>query len=112
MYMPQFFEFYATLDYSQFVMSVNAGTIIEKNEYEFPKEISNDYLLTMFGPFDKEYNVGKSVPDRMDQSFVGTASGLFFIEDFLKKHPWNIEYEELVNGKVPKGKNRRNRRRR
>lgn len=95
LYVPQFFEFYATLQLKNIVMSVNAGTAIEKKDYEYFEEIENGGILNMIGPFNKKHNVGKCVPIRMDQSFVGTSSGLFFMRGFLKKHRWNVEYMEL-----------------
>ena len=107
LYVPQFFEFYATLWLDKIVMSVNTGKAIDKRDYEYSDAIKNGGILNMIGPFNKKHNVGKCVPINMDRSFVGTSSGLFFMRGFLKNHRWNVEYNRLLNNKNNKNKTRK-----
>lgn len=99
-FVPNFFKFYGTLKISQIVMPIYEGKPIQRKEYSYPKEISREYLLSMFGPINRADNVGKRVPIRMVHSFVGTSKRIYF--GFFNCHRWSVAYEKLKKKSDPK----------
>lgn len=51
-------------------MSVYEGTAIEKVSYKFPGQISDNHLLSIYGPINQEDNIGKYVPRNIMERFV------------------------------------------
>ena len=76
-------------------MSVYDGTEIEKENYKYRKEIEEG-LLKMYGPFNKEHNVGKFVDPKLAKSFLSTSYGLY-MGGFLRNHPWNVSMNYITS---------------
>lgn len=51
-------------------MSTYEGSAIEKVAYKFPDQLSEYYLLSIYGPINQEHNIGKYVPKRKMEKFV------------------------------------------
>jgi hypothetical protein len=74
------------------VISIFKGREVPRESYPYQKEISDEYALCIFGPINKEHNLGKYVPKKKINSFFGTCDGLFY--SFLQYHDWHKAYEK------------------